>query len=586
MLYPQDNTHRQKLAFSDYWGFRTDPDHTGQANNWFTGVPNAVPIAVPASWNEQLDEYRDYLGDAWYETRFRLPWGWMGKRIMLRFDSVNYLADVWLNGEWLGQHEGGHLPFEFQVNAHIRTENNLLVVRVNGELRPDRVPPGNIPDPADHLGSGDGMGAAFDFFPFCGIQRPVWLYATSSEILTDVTVTTDIRRHTGIIHLTLDHNCQDSATAEIVLQNQGEKVVAHEQRVIPGETGTVTLTVPDATLWSPENPHLYDLSVTLRRGDVPLDEYTLAVGVRTIHVQGNNLMLNDQPVRLRGFGRHEDFPVMGRGYLPALIIKDYQLMHWIGANSFRTTHYPYSEAMLDMADRLGILVIDETPAVGLFFQEDGLERRTALCKQYIRDLIARDKNHPSVIMWSLANEPINRRPAAYPVFQELFALARSLDSTRPITFAGEHGVSLQDQTLELCDVLCLNRYNGWYFDTQRLDVGVERLSGDLDSLHQRYRKPILITEFGADSLPGWHAHPPEMFSEEYQAEMITRYIEVLESKPYVIGQHVWNLCDFKTGQSIRRPNAMNYKGVFTRDRRPKLAAHRLRSLWRSQEDNG
>lgn len=277
---------------------------------------------------------------------------------------------------------------------------------------------------------------------------------------------------------------------------------------------------------------------------------------------------------------------MGRGYLPALIIKDYQLMHWIGANSFRTTHYPYSEAMLDMADRLGILVIDETPAVGLFFQEDGLERRTALCKQYIRDLIARDKNHPSVIMWSLANEPINRRPAAYPVFQELFALARSLDSTRPITFAGEHGVSLQDQTLELCDVLCLNRYNGWYFDTQRLDVGVERLSGDLDSLHQRYRKPILITEFGADSLPGWHAHPPEMFSEEYQAEMITRYIEVLESKPYVIGQHVWNLCDFKTGQSIRRPNAMNYKGVFTRDRRPKLAAHRLRSLWRSQEDNG
>ncbi|MBZ0276074.1 MAG: beta-glucuronidase [Anaerolineae bacterium] len=586
MLYPQDNAHRQTLTLSGFWGFRTDPEQAGQPDNWFTGLPDSVPIAVPASWNEQLDEYRDYLGDSWYETRFRLPWGWQDKRIMLRFDSVNYLADVWLNGEWLGQHEGGHLPFEFQVNSHLKTENNLLVVRVNGELRIDRVPPGNIPDPADHLGGGDGMGAAFDFFPFCGIQRPVWLYATSPEIIADVTVSTGIQQRAGVVHVALEHTCQEAATAEIILQSRGETILTHKQPLMPGETGTVTLTVPDATFWSPENPHLYNLTIALRRGDVALDEYTLPVGIRTISVQGDHLLLNGQPVKLRGFGRHEDFPIVGRGYLPALIIKDYQIMRWVGANSFRTTHYPYSEAMLDLADRLGFLIIDETPAVGLFFHEDGLERRTLLCKQYIGDLIARDKNHPSVIMWSLANEPINRRPEAYPVFQELFALARSLDSTRPITFAGEHGVSLQDQTLELCDVLCLNRYNGWYFNPQRLDAGVKQLSADLDMLHDRYPKPVLITEFGADSIPGWHANPPEMFSEEYQAEMMTRYIEVLESKPYVIGQHVWNLCDFKTGQSVRRANAMNYKGVFTRDRRPKLAAHRLRELWRSPKDNG
>ena len=110
-------------------------------------------------------------------------------------------------------------------------------------------------------------------------------------------------------------------------------------------------------------------------------------------------------MKLVGFGRHEDFPVVGKGLLPALIVKDYALMRWIGANSFRTSHYPYSEQMMDMADRLGFMVIDETPAVGLFFLEQGLEKRNRLCQQMIREMIDRDKNHPSVIMWSLANEP-------------------------------------------------------------------------------------------------------------------------------------------------------------------------------------
>jgi beta-glucuronidase len=584
MLYPQDNACRQKLALSGFWEFRTDPDRTGQANEWFSGVPETIPIAVPASWNEQIDDCRDYLGDAWYQTRFRLPWGWQGKRIMLRFDSVNYLADVWLNGEWLGEHEGGHLPFEFQVDSSLLPEQNILVVRVNGDLLPDRVPPGNIPDPADHLNIGDGMGAAFDFFPFCGIQRPVWLYATSPEVMTDMIVTTDIHNQTGIIHLTLAHTCQDTATAVIALQRHGETVAAHEERTMVGEDVSVTLAAEDAELWSPGAPHLYDLHAALHRGNDLLDEYRLPVGIRTIRVEGTELLLNNRPIKLRGFGRHEDFPVVGRGYLPAVIIKDYYLMRWVGANSFRTTHYPYSEAMLDLADRLGFLVIAETPAVGMFFHEDGLERRMALWQQQTRDLITRDKNHPSVIMWSLANEPINRRPQAYAAFRTLFELARELDPTRPITFVSEHQIALHDRALELCDVLCLNRYDGWYFGPQQLDAAMSQLSTDLDSLYERYQKPILISEFGADSLPGWHAHPPEMFSEEYQAELISGYCAVLESKPYIIGQHVWNLCDFKTGQAVRRPNAINYKGVFTRDRRPKLAAERLRSLWQSPQE--
>jgi beta-glucuronidase len=340
--------------------------------------------------------------------------------------------------------------------------------------------------------------------------------------------------------------------------------------------------VPNAALWSPSSPNLYDLSIELvQDGDV-VDSYSLKVGVRTVRVEGNQLLLNGQPVYLTGFGRHEDFPVVGRGYLPALIVKDYALMEWIGANSFRTSHYPYSEQMLDLADQLGFLVIDETPAVGLYFREDGLEKRRALCHQYVREMVARDKNHPSVIMWSLANEPHSTSPHARPFFEELYQEAKSLDPTRPVTLVSFLGAD--EQAFEFCDLVCLNRYLGWYAHGGRLDEALSLLSAELDALHEKFGKPILLAEFGADAIPGHHAQPPEMFSEEYQAELLVRYIELLRQKSYVIGEHIWNLCDFKTSQGITRAGALNYKGVFTRDRRPKLAAHRIRALWRKPQD--
>jgi beta-glucuronidase len=184
-------------------------------------------------------------------------------------------------------------------------------------------------------------------------------------------------------------------------------------------------------------------------------------------------------------------------------------------------------------------------------------------------------------MWSLANEPHSTRPAAKPFFRELYELAKSLDPTRPVTVVSCIGT--EEEAFEFCDVVCLNRYFGWYTQAGQLEQACALLSAELDALHARFPKPLLLTEFGADTIAGWHAQPPEMFSEEYQVEMLTRYIEVLNSKSYVVGQHVWNMCDFKTAQAVRRVGGMNLKGVFTRDRRPKLAAHRLRELWNLQE---
>ncbi len=581
MLYPQSNRFRQCYDLSGLWELRFDPEQAGESARWPSGFPGGRPVAVPASWNDQFEDMRDYLGFAWYQTRFDSPWPSGQRRTMLRFGSVNYLAEVWLNGVRLGDHEGGHLPFEFDVSADLREEGNILVVRVDGSLAIDRVPPGNVPVNAlDRFANVAYPDGSFDFFPYCGIHRPVLLYSVAPGALTDLTVRTDIKRDMGIVHVKVERDAPEAATpvrAHLTLRGHGDPITTELSITAQGEA---TLEVPHAALWSPGAPNLYDLVVELEEQGNPgdrFDRYVLPIGIRTIAIQGDQLLLNGQPVYLKGFGRHEDFPVVGRGLLPALIVKDYALMQWMGANSFRTTHYPYSEQMMALADQLGFLVIDETPAVGLFFEESGLERRLELCRQYTRELIARDKNHPCVIAWSLANEPHSNRPGAEPFFRDLYDLARSLDATRPVTVVTTVGVT--ETAFNFLDFMCLNRYFAWYTEPGQLDLGCERLSDELDALYERYHKPLVLTEFGADAIAGSHAQPPEMFSEEFQAEMIARYIAVLRTKPFVVGEHVWNLCDFKTGQAVHRIGGFNLKGVFTRDRRPKLAAHRLREIW-------
>lgn len=599
MLYPQSNTCRQVMDLSGFWDFRFDPENEGDSEQWGVGFQPTEIIAVPASWNDQFEEWRDYLGTAWYQTTFDLPWGWRGQRIFVRFNAVSYLTDVSLNGERLGEHEGGYLPFVFDITDRVRDAGNVLVVRVNGELALDRVPPGKLAGLSGaafpNLNYPD---TAYDFFPYCGIQRPVLVYTEPHDAISDLTVVTDIDGASGIVQVHIACTCGKLLTAKVTLTGHREDRSAEVS--VEDSAADVILTVPDAALWSPDAPNLYDLRVDLLRDDKLTDCYTLAIGIRTIAVEGEQLLLNGEPVKLIGFGRHEDFPVVGKGLLHALIVKDYALMRWIGANSFRTSHYPYSEQMMDMADRLGFLVIDETPAVGLFFMDMGLEKRNRICHQMIREMIDRDKNHPSVIMWSLANEPHTATPEAREAYQREFTviehpsrpeaveafkaqaeLARKLDPTRPITLITHEGAI--EESFEFVDVVCLNRYHGWYSYGGQIDVGTAALEQEIETIHRLYPKPFLLSEFGTDTIPGHHAQPPEMFSEEYQAELLEKQINMTKNKPYVIGQHIWNMCDFKTGQGVHRTAAYNYKGVFTRDRRPKLAAHRLRALWRGED---
>jgi beta-glucuronidase len=274
------------------------------------------------------------------------------------------------------------------------------------------------------------------------------------------------------------------------------------------------------------------------------------------------------------------------------MVRDFSLLEWTGANSFRTTHYPYAEEVLDYADRQGLLVIDETPAVGLHlslghmgdpgartFRPDAIGEAAGVAHlAAVEELISRDRNHPSVIAWSIANEPDTSEPAARDYFAPLVAAARKLDPSRPVCFANVATVPPEaDVVTDLFDLICVNRYYGWYVDTGHLEAAELNLETELRAW-ARLGKPILVSEFGADSIPGMHALPPTVWSEDYQAELIAMYLRVFRRIPEIIGEHVWNFADYATAQAMHRPGG-NHKGVFTRDRQPKAAAWLLRDLW-------
>ncbi len=573
MLYPQTNEFRDKLDLSGFFGFKLDVDKVGEKEGWEKGVEEYRYIAVPGSWNEQFVDIEDYLGWAWYFKKFHLLSARKGRLIWVRIGAASYYAKVWINGEYVGEHEGGDLPFQFEISDKVKFgEENLLVIRVDNELSPIRVPPGAIPDENKPRFRPRYPDVNFDFFPYGGIHRPVYIFSTPRSYIRDITVFTDIQDDKGLVYIKIEAEGRDVERACVHLV--GEKAGLSKEVKFQENVAETKFVMENAIFWCPENPYLYELMVELYSNEL-IDKYSLHIGIRTVKVKKGKLYLNGKPLFLRGFGKHEDFPIIGKGLFLPMIIKDYSLMKWIGANSFRTSHYPYSEEMMDMADREGFLVIDEIPAVGLFFGK-GIEKRLTLCKQYLSELIARDKNHASVIIWNVANEPHSVYPEAEAFFKELYEHAKRLDPSRLVTLVSMLGV--KEKCLKYFDIICLNRYYGWYTEPGQLDLACQKLEKELEALFELYKKPIIITEFGAGAVAGLHNYPPKMFTEEYQAEFIRRYCEVFESKSYIAGEHVWCFADFKTAQESLRV-VLNRKGVFTRIREPKLAAHLLKKMW-------
>jgi beta-glucuronidase len=413
--------------------------------------------------------------------------------VFLRIGSANYAAKVWVNGTLVTEHLGGHLPFEADVTGALAWDRpNTVAVSVENKQLLGRVPPGPGSAGAGVAGIVGGYPpTTYDFFPYAGLNRPVLLYAVQAAAhIEDVTVATRIEGRDGVVELRVLASGGYAGRGRVRLGD------AEADLAFRAGTAEATIRVPSARFWSPRDPHLHLLTVALTDGGRATDSYALDVGIRTVEVRGDRLLLNGEPVTLRGFGKHEDFPLHGRGLDLAMWVRDYELMRWTGANSYRTTHYPYAEEAMDLADRLGFLVINEIPAVGLNFEdpEEATAQRLEQATQQLRELVARDKNHPSTIMWNVANEPLGGPPlggqpvpsavaAGMRFFRTLYDEAKRLDPTRPVTLVDVQGGVLDWHGI--FDVVCMNRYFGWYTQPGQLDEATRVLERDLDELHRR-----------------------------------------------------------------------------------------------------
>lgn len=567
MLYPQRTSTRDLFELNGIWDFARELDQGDYANGF---IPEKQ-VAVPSSYNDLFteEEFRMHHDGVWYARKVTMPRMLKNERIVLRFNSVSYRGEAYLNGTRLGDHETGYTPFEFDVTELIDFENeNLICVRVDNILSAETVPMGNLlnkPEPGQFAGQYPDM--PFDFFPYAGIHRPVAIYTTSKTAWLDTVVVET--ENDGTVKLA---GKVAGTAANVVLECEGVST----ETAIEGGAFNASFKIVDVKLWDVWDPNLYNVVIKLTdaSGEV-LDEYTQRFGVREVKVEGDRILLNGKPVYFQGFGRHEDFHVIGKGLNHAVNVRDHELLKWINANSYRTTHYPYSEELIQLCDEQGILIISEAPAVSINF-EFVTEKTLEAHLKVLAELIDRDRNYPSVVMWSVANEATTNRPESIPYFKALSELVRSMDATRPVTMITCKAE--QDMVMEFFDVVGVNLYPGWYHLPGQVKESKEDLRNTLEKMYAKFKKPILITEFGADTIAGLHSLPAEQWSEEYQTELILGLIEVMRDLDYVVGEHIWNFADFRTAQNFVRVGG-NKKGAFTRDRQPKMVCHFLKKIW-------
>ncbi|MFA8342476.1 MAG: beta-glucuronidase [Rhodothermaceae bacterium] len=587
MLRPQKNNYREIYDITGLWKFKADPEKIGENEKWYQNNNFSTDIAVPGSWNEQLEAEGmiHYVGTAWYSHQFFIPENYADKKIWIRFDSVDYFSKLWINGELIGENNGGFLPFDFEITKYLKLgSKNKLTLLVNNELSCDTIPQGITQKEyaeEGRLREETFPGARFDFSPYGGIHRPVKIYTTPKQFVTDIKIDTEIlSSDRGKVKIEV--SLSDGTADTLNIQMLGKDDAAVKSFAVSNNAVKAEFEIENCEFWCCENPFLYELQLELLENNSIVDSYETKFGVREIKVEGTKLLLNNKEVFLKGYGKHEDFQVLGKALNMAVLVKDFSLMKWTNANSFRTSHYPYAEEWLDYADENGFLVIDEVPAVSLDFRRT-TEKTLEHHKEFLRKLITRDKNHPCVIMWATGNEPnIVAEPSYYngsgeKYWKEIYEYTKSMDP-RPITVPNCQRAGRNDPAFTYSDVLSLNRYFGWYENPGKLDEAIARMDDEMDAIAGLYGKPMIITEFGADTMAGFHSVGDQMFTEEYQSNLLERYCRLIESKDYTCGEHVWNFADFKTPQHVKRV-VNNLKGVFTRTRDPKLAAFTLKKIW-------
>jgi beta-glucuronidase len=535
---------------------------------------DASPVLnVPGDWNTQRDELMFYEGPVWYRREFNYQ-KHPGKREFVYFGAVNYQAIVYLNGEKLGEHEGGFTEFNFEATSLLRDGANVLIVEVNNARRVENVPT-----------------VKFDWWNYGGITRNVSLVEVSGTFIQDYSVQLSrgstheisgwvrfngtISKHEVAVAIPEAH-IEFKTSTDV----NGYASFSFDASVLAcGKKPALKCSAP-LSLWSPENPKLYRVVVS-GEGDSVADE----IGFRTIEVQGSKILLNGKPIFLRGISMHEEAPFRGGR---AFSEEDAQtLLGWVkelGCNFVRFAHYPHNENEIRLADRMGLLVWSEIP---VYWDIDWTNPATlANAEAQLRDMIARDHNRAAVILWSIANEtPV--KPERLTFLKQLAENARALDSTRLITSAMNHvdntgpdERTMNDPLADSLDVLGLNEYLGWY--------GGRPEDGDKMQWKLAVDKPLIVSEFGGGAPFGRHGDTDVRWTEEYLDNLFQHQIAMIERMPNLVGMTPWVLMDFRSPLRML-PGVQDYhnrKGVISDRGQRKMVFYTLQKFYKKLAESG
>lgn len=558
--------NRVKESLNGIWHFTIDPYDTGVRSNWNILEPKDAAgrrlpwdydydggdeIQIPACWNLFKPEYYYYEGSAWYAREFSYFPDAPDEKVILRVGAANYDTKVFLNEEYLGNHYGGSTPFYVELTGKLKKEN-VLQFCVNNTRILDRVPMRNT-----------------DWFNYGGIYRDVELYRLPADFIKDFAIylVPDDQYRRIQVRVRVD---KTDATGEIKVEIPELKIKKAGQL----EKGECLLTIEaQPELWTPENPRLYEVQVSYKN-----DRIKDRVGFRQIKVEGTNILLNGKKIFLRGICAHEDDVELGKCSNEADIRRRFADAKELGCNFMRLAHYPHTELAAKIADEVGMLLWEEIPVYWAIDFSNPATYRDA--ENQLLELIKRDQNRASVIIWSVGNENADSDERLL-FMSRLAKTAKEQDPTRLVSAAclvNHVKHKIEDRLTDYLDVIGINEYYGWYNpDFEELEILGK---------NSNPAKPVIITETGADALAGYHNSKSELFSEEYMAEVYRKQIAILRKLEYVKGITPWILYDFRASRRYNRfQKGYNRKGLIAADKKTrKLAFYVLQKFYREKAE--
>jgi beta-glucuronidase len=559
------------------WLYREDPGNVGIVRGFQRRRDTAGwrPVEIPNAFNARDFSQKSFNGSVgWYRKDFISPALKSGLRWAFRFESVNYRARVWLNGRLLGIHEGAYLPFEMATGAVKQRGVNRLVVRVDSRRLDTDVPPRSAL-----------------WWNWGGILREVYLRRVGRLDIESAQVIPELRDHNRRARVTVRVRVHN-ATAEtrgspraLVLgpglrRGQPVRFAGREVLAFSSRTFEATAFLTRPRLWWPERPRLYRLRLEVGPQGLPDQTYSIHFGARSfIKDSSGRVRLNGRRIQLRGAGMHEDSLTRGAALTAGQRAASVRYLKQLGANFVRA-HYPLHPSTLELCDRKGIVVWDQIPFYQVFPPAiaKASVRRKGLSQ--LRQMIERDRNHPSVIAYSIGNELGAPTPGLESYIRQAARIARVLDPTRLLALdIGFAGPGTRQPVYEHLDALGINEYFGWTYST------VEAFGPSLDALRNSYpHQALFITEFGAEA--NRHGAADEKGTYEFQANYLLAQLTVIASKPYINGALIWALREFAVapgwsgGNPIPSP-PFHKKGLVDLYGTPKPAFSQVAAIFRA-----